>query len=68
MTEETKKEINRRFEAFKKRIPVYRKDPVMYCKEVIGFVPDEWQEAVFLIIPTECKLKLKKGKNLMKKF
>ena len=40
---ETKAEINRRFEAFKKRIPVYRKEPILYFKEILMFNPDDWQ-------------------------
>ena len=30
---------------FQKRIPEYRKDPVLFAREVLLFEPDDWQKA-----------------------
>ncbi|URJ42980.1 terminase B [Paenibacillus polymyxa] len=32
--------------AFKKRMPVYRKSPKTFFKEILNFSPDKWQESV----------------------
>lgn len=34
----------RQREVFAKRIPLYRKDPCLFFKEVTGFKPDPWQK------------------------
>ncbi len=39
---------SKRKEFFKKRIPVYRKNPVLYAREVLLFEPDEWQQAALM--------------------
>ena len=36
--------IRKRF--FQERVPVYRKEPVVFAREVLLFEPDEWQAGV----------------------
>jgi phage terminase large subunit len=38
--------MTRRMLAFKKRIPIYRKSPETFFKEILNFNPDKWQEEV----------------------
>jgi hypothetical protein len=46
MMTETKESLNKRLKAFKKRIPVYRKSPQTFFKEILHFNPDPWQAEV----------------------
>ncbi|WP_342546271.1 hypothetical protein NST69_16595 [Paenibacillus sp. FSL P2-0089] len=38
--------ITKRMRAFKQRIPVYRKSPKTFFKEILNFIPDQWQSEV----------------------
>jgi phage terminase large subunit len=38
--------MTKRMLAFKKRIPVYRKSPKTFFREILNFNPDKWQEEV----------------------
>jgi phage terminase large subunit len=38
--------MQKRLAAFKKRIPVYRKSPTTFFKEILNFNPDQWQADV----------------------
>ncbi|KYG95698.1 terminase B [Paenibacillus polymyxa] len=38
--------LTKRMAAFKKRMPVYRKSPKTFFKEILNFSPDKWQESV----------------------
>lgn len=33
---------------FQKKIPVYRKNPVLFAREVLFFEPDEWQKKALM--------------------
>lgn len=59
-------ETKRRFQAFKKRIPVYRKDPVLFCKEILNFNADEWQAAVLMDIATSRLVSVRSGQGVGK--
>ncbi|MBU8908516.1 DEAD/DEAH box helicase family protein [Desertibacillus haloalkaliphilus] len=38
--------MSNRLKVFKKKVPLYREDPVIFCREVLQFEPDNWQEKV----------------------
>lgn len=38
--------LTKRMIAFKQRIPVYRKSPKTFFKEILNFIPDQWQDEV----------------------
>jgi hypothetical protein len=59
-------ETKRRFMAFKKRIPVYRKDPVLFCKEILDFSADEWQAAVLMDIASSRLVSVRSGQGVGK--
>ncbi|WP_232061432.1 DEAD/DEAH box helicase family protein [Paenibacillus odorifer] len=52
--------------AFKKRIPVYRKDPVLFCKEILNFSADEWQAAVLMDIASSRLVSVRSGQGVGK--
>ena len=49
--------IRRNF--FQRRIPVYRKDPVLFVKEVLRFEPDEWQANALQDLAKSSKVAIK---------
>lgn len=54
----------RRF--FRERIPKYRKDPVLFAREVLLFEPDEWQNAALLDLAENPKVAIKSGQGVGK--
>ena len=60
-----KTDINRR-EIFSRRIPIYRKDPVVYANEVLRFEPDEWQRNVLTDLAESSKVAVKSGQGVGK--
>lgn len=51
---------------FSQRIPVYRKDPVLYAREVLSFEPDRWQREVLADLAGNPKVAVKSGQGVGK--
>lgn len=51
---------------FQKRIPVYRKNPVIFAREVLLFEPDEWQRAALMDLAENPKVAIKSGQGVGK--
>lgn len=51
---------------FKKRIPKYRKNPVLFAREVLLFEPDEWQSAALMDLAENPKVAIKSGQGVGK--
>ncbi len=51
---------------FKKRIPIYRKNPVIFAKEVLRFEPDEWQVLALQDLAAVSKVAIKSGQGVGK--
>ena len=52
-----------RVEVFKSKIPKYRKDPVLFSKEVLKFFPDDWQEHVLNDLANHTKVSVRSGQG-----
>lgn len=62
---ENKSQIDRRM-FFRQRIPIYRKDPVVFAKEVLQFTPDEWQREALGDLAEADKVAIKSGQGVGK--
>lgn len=51
---------------FKRRVPKYQKDIVLYAREVLRFEPDEWQKDVFASIVKNRYTAVKSGQGVGK--
>lgn len=51
---------------FRERIPIYRKDPVAFAREVLLFEPDEWQRAALMDLADNPKVAIKSGQGVGK--
>lgn len=51
---------------FKSRIPVYRKNPVVFAREVLKFEPDKWQQEVLMDLAVSSKVSVKSGQGVGK--
>ena len=51
---------------FSQRIPVYRKDPVLYAKEVLAFEPDRWQQEALADLAGNPRVAVKSGQGVGK--
>ena len=51
---------------FRKRIPVYRKNPVLFAREVLLFEPDEWQRKALMDLAENPKVAIKSGQGVGK--
>lgn len=56
--------MRRRF--FAERIPLYRKNPVLFAREVLLFEPDEWQQAALMDLAENPKVAIKSGQGVGK--
>ena len=56
--------LRKRF--FQKRIPEYRKNPVLFAREVLLFEPDEWQAAALMDLAENPKVAVKSGQGVGK--
>ncbi len=56
--------IRRRF--FNERIPEYRKNPVLFAREVLLFEPDKWQAAALMDLAENPKVAIKSGQGVGK--
>ena len=57
---------NDRKKLFKQRLPLYRKDPVLFCKEVTHFTPEPYQEKLLRDIASSPKVSIKSGHGIGK--
>lgn len=55
-----------RIEVFKKRIKVYRKNPVKFSKDVLNFEPDEWQRTVLMDLAEYPRVSVRSGQGVGK--
>lgn len=51
---------------FSRRIILYRKDPVLFAREVVGFEPDEWQEQALRDLAESNRISIKSGQGVGK--
>ena len=51
---------------FQKRIPEYRKNPVLFAREVLMFEPDDWQKAALIDLAQNPKVAIKSGQGVGK--
>lgn len=51
---------------FQKRIPEYRKNPVLYAREVLQFEPDKWQKEALMDLAKNPKVAIKSGQGVGK--
>ena len=56
--------LRRRF--FAERIPLYRKDPVLFANEVLRFKPDNWQQKALMDLSGNPKVAIKSGQGVGK--
>lgn len=57
---------NQRKKFFKKRIPVYRDNPVLFAREVLGFEPDKWQKEALMDLAQSPKVTIRSGQGVGK--
>lgn len=55
-----------RLSAFKKKIPRYQRDPVLYCREVLLFEPDHWQAQALQDLAQHPKVSIRSGQGVGK--
>ncbi|WP_418028034.1 terminase B [Paenibacillus sp. JJ1722] len=58
--------LTKRMAAFKKRMPVYRKSPKTFFKEILNFSPDKWQESVSADIAKHRFVSVRSGQGVGK--
>lgn len=51
---------------FQNRIPIYRKNPVLFAQEVLRFKPDEWQKDALMDLGENPKVAIKSGQGVGK--
>lgn len=56
--------LRKRF--FQRKIPEYRKDPVLFAREVLKFEPDEWQSGALIDLAENPKVSIKSGQGVGK--
>lgn len=63
-----KKEQNRekRKQFFQKKIPQYRKNPVLFAREVLLFEPDDWQKEALMDLAKNRRVSIKSGQGVGK--
>jgi hypothetical protein len=49
--------LRRKF--FQKKIPIYRKNPVLFAQEVLLFEPDDWQKQALMDLAESPKVAIK---------
>ncbi len=64
MMNKTSRALRKQF--FQKRIPEYRKNPVLFAKEVLQFEPDEWQHKALMDLAENPKVAIKSGQGVGK--
>ena len=56
--------LRRKF--FQKKIPIYRKNPVLFAQEVLLFEPDDWQKQALMDLAESPKVAIKSGQGVGK--
>lgn len=56
--------LRRKF--FQKKIPEYRKNPVLFAQEILKFEPDEWQREALMDLAANPKVAIKSGQGVGK--
>lgn len=56
--------LRRKF--FQKKIPIYRKNPVLFAQEVLLFEPDDWQKQALMDLAENLKVAIKSGQGVGK--
>lgn len=56
--------LRRKF--FQKKIPQYRKNPVLFAREVLQFEPDDWQKKALMDLAENPKVAIKSGQGVGK--
>ena len=51
---------------FQKKISIYRKNPVLFAREVLLFEPDEWQKKASMDLADNPKVAIKSGQGVGK--
>ena len=51
---------------FRRRVPKYRADPVLYAEEVLKFWPDTWQMEALMVLAANPKVAVKSGQGVGK--
>ena len=62
----TPPEVLKRRQLFRQKLPEYRKDPVLFSKEILGFKPDKWQEEVMMDMANYPKVSVRSGHGVGK--
>lgn len=55
-----------RIEIFRKKIPIYRKEPWTFAKEVMDFIPDKWQLEVLKDLVDHTHVSVRSGQGVGK--
>ena len=51
---------------FQKKVPIYRKNPVLFAREVLLFEPDDWQKDSLMDLAESPKVAIKSGQGVGK--
>lgn len=57
---------NERLRLFSQRVPKYRKDPVLFAKEVLKFTPESYQRDLLMDLAGNPKVSIKSGHGVGK--
>jgi phage terminase large subunit len=58
--------MKNRIKAFRKKIPVYRDQPALFCQEILKFEPDKWQTEVLNDIASHRLVSVRSGQGVGK--
>lgn len=61
---DSSQDMRKRF--FQQKIPEYRKNPVLFAREVLRFEPDEWQKDALMDLSENPKVAIKSGQGVGK--
>ena len=64
MMNKNSRPLRRKF--FRKKIPIYRKNPVLFAQEVLLFEPDDWQRKALMDLAESPKVAIKSGQGVGK--
>ena len=64
MMDKSSRTLRKRF--FQVKIPEYRKNPVLFAKEVLLFEPDDWQKKALMDLAENTKVAIKSGQGVGK--
>ncbi len=64
MTNKKSRDLRKRF--FRKKMPEYRRSPVLFAREVLLFEPDGWQKTALMDLAQNPKVAIKSGQGVGK--